>query len=99
MNTFRKKATNFQKKATTMAALLEGLRSGYTRVPRGFNISVAYCMYVAGASLCSYSVPELRWFLASILETRVVWVCGMRGAGNLTTLNVKSKRRASCGCG
>ena len=46
---------------------------------------------MAGASLCSYSAPELRWFLASILETRAVWVCGVRGAGNLTTLKFTSK--------
>ena len=53
-------------------------------------------MCVAGASLCSYSAPGLRWFLASIWKTRVVWVCGVCGAGNLTILNVKSKGHALC---
>ena len=65
------------------------------RLP-GLTICVAYCacMCVAGASLCSYSsAPGLRWFL----ETRVVWVCWVRGAGNLTTLNVKSKERGVLG--
>ena len=37
-----------------------------TSVPR------THCMCVAGASLCSYSAPGLRWFLATIRETRVV---------------------------
>ena len=32
--------------------------------------------------------------LASILEIRVVWVCGVRGAGNLTTLKFKGRARA-----
>ena len=40
-----------------------------TSVPR-----ITLCMCVADASLCSYSVPGLRWFLASIRKTRVVWV-------------------------
>ena len=65
-----------------------------TSVPR-----ITHCMCVAGASLCSYSAPRLRWFLASIREARVVWVCEVRGDGNLTTLNVKSKGYASCACG
>ena len=43
--------------------------------PPGFNIWVAYCAPLAGASLCFYIAPGLRWFL----ETTVVWMCGMRG--------------------
>ena len=58
-----------------------------------------HCRYMASASLCSYSAPGLRWFLASNLETSAVWVCGMRGAGNLTTLKFTSKGRAPCACG
>ena len=46
-----------------------------------------------------YSAPGLRWFLASNLETSAVWVCGVRGAGNLTTLKFTSKGRAPCACG
>ena len=49
--------------------------------------------------LYSYSAPDLRWFLASRLETRAVWVCGVREAGNLTTLKLTSKGRAPCACG
>ena len=43
-------------------------------VPRALtSVSrITHCMCVAGASLCSYSVPGLRWFLVSIRETRVV---------------------------
>ena len=55
-----------------------------TSVPR-----ITHCMCVAGASLCSYSAPGLRWFLVSIRETRLVWVCGVRGAGNLTTMLIQ----------
>ena len=36
-----------------------------TSVPR-----ITHCMCVAGASLCSYSAPELRWFLASMRQFR-----------------------------
>ena len=57
-----------------------------------------HCKCMTGASLCSYSAPGLRWFLASNLETRAVWVCGVRGTGNLTTLKLTSKRRAPCAC-
>ena len=51
---------------------------------------------MAGASLCSYSAPGRRWFLASNLETRAVWVCGVRGAGTSPLLNLHPKgvRRA-----
>ena len=50
-----------------------------------------HCMYVAGSLLCSYRVPELRWFLSSTLDSVVVWV---RRARNLIPLNVKSKWHA-----
>ena len=73
----------------------------FARVPRppSFNIYVAFY-----ASLCSYSAPGLRWFLVSGLETGAVWVCGVRGAGKLTSesppLNLlTSKGRAPCACG
>ena len=56
-----------------------------------------HCKYMTGASSGSYCAPELRWFLASNLETRAVWVCGVRGAGNLTTLKFTSKGRAVLG--
>ena len=75
--------------------------------PPSFNICVVYCALhvchcvycVTGALLClytMYSASVLRWFLSSILEIRLVWVCGVRRSGNLTILNVKSKgvRRA-----
>ena len=52
---------------------------------------------MAGVSLCSYSAPGLRWFLALNLETRTVSVFGVRGAGNLTTLKLTSKGRAVLG--
>ena len=58
-----------------------------------------HCKYMASASLCSYSAPGLRWFLASNLETSAAWVCGVRGAGNLTTLKFTSKGRAPCAYG
>ena len=50
-------------------------------------------------AIYSTNAPNLRSFLACILETRVDWVCGARGAGNPTSLNVKSKGRESCECG
>ena len=80
--------------------VLEGSASLRLHVPRALTSvpRIMHCMCVAGASLCSYSAPGLRWFLAEIRKTRVVWVCGVRGAGNLTTLNVKSKGHASCAC-
>ena len=67
------------------------LRSGSTSRALTSVSPSTHCKYMAGASLCSYSAPGLRWFLASNLETSAVWVCGVRGAGNLTTLKFTSK--------
>ena len=64
-----------------------------------FGLWILDYQYMAGASLCSYSAPGLRWFLASNLETSAVWVCGVHGAGNLTTLKLTSKGRAPCASG
>ena len=76
------------------------LRSGSTNPRALTSVSpFTHCKYMAGASLCSYSAPGLRWFLASNLEASAVWACRVRGAGNLTTLKLTSKGRAPCECG
>ena len=59
------------------------------------------CIDIAKALLINVInlIYGLRWFLASNLETSAVWVCGVRGAGNLTTLKLTSNGRAPCACG
>ena len=70
----------------------------WLHVPRALTSvpCITHCMCVAGASLYSYSAPGLRWFLASIRETRVAGCAGCVGLETSPplTLNPKGVRRA-----